>query len=387
MVGATAVVLLVAVVAVRDDTAAVPADLAVAQDEPSPEPSPEPSQDGPVVLAANGLPGLRLGAEGRDGDAWLIETPAGCRMVWDDGGGAAGSDVPPDQPPWQTAAWVVDEEVVSVFISGWDESTEPSDLLRTWLGPTIGSPIQTAQELPGARTVTERPFGGTGPVVHVVTVPERGVEVVYSDLSAEGRFSRSEPGGGRISTVEVRRPAGRACALGETLLATDATSGPGPVVDADGVGLFRLGTPVADLVGAEGVVSHGSAEGSTDDDGGGPCRSFTLDGGPEAQGAVTAVAQDGVVTEVQVWHPGLSTSFGLPAGADVDDVHALFPETADRAPVDWMGVVVDVDGTEVELQMQPEQVWLPDLERPAEGGVLKVGGVTLREPGTQPYAC
>lgn len=416
VVGVTVVALLAAVVAVRGGTAADDADLAVGLDEPLPQPSPGRSQDdgqGTVLLAADGLPGLRLGRAAVDDDGGAAETVAGCRLVRSDLGDSSGTDVSVDQAVWETAAWVVEEEVVSVFVGAWGDSSSPSALLDTFLGPTIGSPVQAAQELDGATTVTERPFGADGPVVTVITVAGRGVETVYSDLPPYGARDTSEQAEGRISTVEVRLPAGRPCTLADTDLppadlppegapgaAADAAVGDGPagdgpvvdgpVMDLDGTGPFRLGTPVADLAGVVGVVDDGAGERLAAGDGRVvTCQSFFLRDGAGSPGVVRATALDGVLTEVRAYGPGLSTTFGLPSGADADDVHALCPETAGRAdPVTGAGViVVDVDGTTVELQMQPARVWLPDLERPVEGGVSTVDGVVVRTPGTLQNIC
>ncbi len=398
VVGVTVVALLVAVVTVRDGTAADDADLAVGPQEPSPVPSPEPSEGGAgpgtVVLGANGLPGLRLGTEALDTPDSFDETPSGCRWVWDEDAGTSGSEVRQEQVTWQAAAWAVDDEVVSVYVAGWDGASSPSERLTSWLGPTLGSPIEAAQELPGATTVTERPFGAAGPVIQVVTVPERGVEVVYSDLPSYGGLGTPETGTGRISTMEVRTPGGRACTLADVFGPPPGEQVPpgGLVVDVDGVGPLRLGTSVAALADLEEVIFRGDGDGdgvTADGRDIMSCLSFSLDGGPDARGFASATAHEGVVTEVQVWDPGLATSFGLPAGADADDVRRLFPETAGRSDPE-MGtspVVVDVDGAPVELQMQPDEVWLPDLERPAQGGVPRLTGVVLRTPGTPQYAC
>ena len=52
------------------------------------------------------------------------------------------------------------------------------------------------------------------------------------------------------------------------------------------------------------------------------------------------------------------------------------------------GVVqVVVDGVTVELQLQSRTEWVPDLERPAEGGVPTVSGVVVRSVGAPLYPC
>lgn len=380
----TGVALLVAVVAVRGGTAADDADLAVGAAEPSPVPS-TPAEE-PVVLAANGLPGLRLGAAPpAASDEWGQDTPAGCEMVWVPLGGDAGFGGTPAQVTWETSAWVVDDEVVSVVLGSWADTSQLSADLETWFGPTFGSPIEAALELPGARSVTEQPFGSQGPAVQVVTVPERGVEVVLSDLPPFGAADRPEAGSGRITTIEVRKPAARTCALSEVADAF-GTGSRGWTVDADGIGPLRLGATVDELQDAEGV----SADGPAGDTGVvTSCQSFSLDGGPGLAGVARAIAVDGVVTEVQVYDTELATSFGLPAGADADAVRARFPEVAGRTGA-MMGsgvVQVVVDEVTVELQLQLRTEWVPELERPAEGGVPTVSGVLVRAPGAPAYPC
>lgn len=392
IVGAATVAgLLLAVLAVRGGTAADEADLA-GPAEPSPAPS-EDTAPGPVVLSANGLPGLRLGARPDQRQGFPEQTTDGCQMVWHDPGGMPGFEVPPGGPTWETGTWVVDDEVVSVVLGTWSERTEVDERLRTWLGPTLGSPVEAAQELPGARTVVERPYGSAGPVVTVVTVPERGVEVVFSDAPA---FTSAGAQGGRITTIEVRKPAARPCALGDVYgSGAGGDSLPGLTVDVDGVGPLRLGTSTEELLDVDGVVaqpvqtggrlSGGQLAEETDADV--VCQPFTLDPPPGADGYVRAVALDGVVTEVWVSGQALTTSFGLAPGADVDEVRARFPALADVSDR-LLGIAnVDVDGVPVRLHLQPEVVWLPDLERPVEGGRLTVAGVVLRTPGTPESPC
>ncbi|MGJ7441553.1 hypothetical protein [Aquipuribacter sp. MA13-6] len=382
--GATAVALLVAVVAVRGGTAADEADLAVNQPEPSPAPSS--AGAGPVLLAANGVPGLRLGTAPPSATESLTqETGAGCLMVWAPLDGPSGVGGTPPQVTWETTAWVVDGEVVSVVLASWSDGTDVTADLETWLGPTFGSPIEAAQELPGARSVTERPFGTLGPAVEVVTVPARGVEVVVSDLPPFGTSDRAGTPAGRITTMEVRKPAARDCALADVADPT-GTGSRGWTVDLDGIGPLRLGLAASELQDAEGVT----ADGLPYDTGAVlSCQSFSLAGGEGLTGVARAVAVDGVVTEVQVYDTDLATSFGLPAGADADDVRARFPEVSGRTgSMMGSGVVqVVVDGVTVELQLQSRTEWVPDLERPAEGGVPTVSGVVVRSVGAPLYPC
>ncbi len=396
MVAATGVALLGAVLAVRGGTAAEDADLA-GPVQPSPAPSEDTGPE-PVLLAANGLPGLRLGTRPDRRQVPMEELANGCQIVWEPGG-TEWVDVSSDGvSAWETAAWVVDDEVVSVVLGTWFHATEVSAGLRTWLGPGFGSPVQAAQELPGARTAVERPYGSTGPVVNVVTVPARGVEVVFSDAPPPGPPG---PGGpdddGRITTIEVRKPAARSCALADTYgsAATGGDSLPGSTVDVDGVGPLRLGATSEQLVDAADVVAEPTVTGgrlaggdlADEADADVVCQSFTLAVPPGADGYVRAVALDGVVTEVWVSGQALTTSFGLAPGADVDDVRARFPELADVSDQLLDVAYVEVDGVPVRLELQRELVWLPDLERPVEGGTLRVAGMVLRTPGTPEFAC
>lgn len=372
---ATAGALLVAVVAVRGDTAAVEADLA-APPEPVPSASEAPVDgltDG-VLVAANGIPGMRLGAAPGDSQGFYEDTPAGCRLVWDEDAGTSGSDVGLSSVQWESSAWVVDGRVVSVFLGSWSEADEASQDLRTWLGPTLGSPLEAAQELPGARSVVERPLGADGPSVTVVTVPGRGVEVVYSD-ALQGGF---EPGPrkGRITTLEVRRPEARVCTFQE--LDPFNPSQEPVTLDIDGVAGVRLGTPVEEMLVAENVTSEGL----------GPpgCRSFSVE---SEQGWVRAIATSDVVTELQVFGR-VATTFGLPAGADTDQVRAAFPELADRSDEVLLAggqTSVQVDGVDIRLDIYPGTVWVPDVERPVTGGPPVVQGITLRTVGEDLASC
>ncbi|WP_380168013.1 hypothetical protein [Jannaschia sp. R86511] len=375
----TGVALLLAVVAVRDGTAAQEADLAGPQEPLPPAPPPE----GPVALSANGVPGLRLGAAPPATGAGEVRTPSGCRMVWvplGEGDAPFGPTVPVS---WETSGWVVDDEVVAVVLGAWSDGADVSADLETWLGPTFGSPIEAAQELPGARTTTERPHGPDGPAVQVVTVPANGVEVVLSDVPTFGGTDLAVTGSGRITTMEVRKPAARACALADAA----GAEGRGWTVDLDGIGPLRLGAAAAGLRRAEGVTVDGPP--GVDPAPATPCQSFSLSGSPGLTGVARAVAVDGVVTEVQVYDSGVGTSFGLPAGADADDVRARFPETANR-PGDTMGsgsVQVVVDGVTVELQLADRSAWVPDVERPVQGGVPTLAAVVVRAPGAPWYPC
>lgn len=376
---AAAAALLVAVLSVRGGTAAEEADLAAGLPVPTTEPSTGPSADARpdhVLVGANGLPGLRLGSATPSG-GFPEPTSAGCTLVWDETSGTQGSTVRLDQVSWDTNAWAMDGAMVSVLVGSWSDVVSPSESVRTWLGPTLGSPIEAAQELPRARTTRERAPGGVGPVVTVVAVPGRGVEVLYSDLPLNSPFDREE---GRITTIEVRRPEARACEMRELYRTTEepATSEP-LTIDADGVGPLRLGATEAELLAAPGVVA--------DDMGGSTgCRAFSWQQGSAAWLRATVV--EGVVTEVTA--SGVAaTSFGLPAGATADEVRARFPELAGRSDelMSRSSTAVDLDGVTLELQLVPAQLWVPEVDRPFDGGPLSVNGVVVRSPGASPYPC
>ena len=53
------------------------------------------------------------------------------------------------QSSWDTSVWVVDGVVSSVVLTRWAPAQEVDPGVRTWLGPTLGSPIEAAEALPG----------------------------------------------------------------------------------------------------------------------------------------------------------------------------------------------------------------------------------------------
>ena len=125
---AAALLLVVGVLATRGGTAAAEDDLLPPAAEPPPSaPSPEPSADvvQAVAVEANGIPGMRLGTDGREllspfggGDVAsggpLQETPGGCATAYEPPGST--------EQNWGAAAWVVDGLVSAVVLSRWDTS-------------------------------------------------------------------------------------------------------------------------------------------------------------------------------------------------------------------------------------------------------------------------
>lgn len=364
--GAAAAALLLGVLAVRSGTAVDQAGLAEAA-PPAPSPSAPDETVVDLLLEANGLPGLRLGTSGAStvSPAHEVQDASGCRLGWHTGL-SEGSDLPGADVDWETNAWVVDGEVVAVVVNRWSDQQQASEVLRTWLGPTLGSPLAAAQELPGARTARHTPFGGDGPTVSVVTVPLDGVEVVFGDAPSwpgprTGRAGTEDPGT-RITSIEVRYPAARACAMEELYAAATGAE----VLDADGAGRVRLGEPVGPLL-ADGLLEEET--GATSPPPG--CRTFVS---PEAELRVTAV--DDVVVSVQAY--GVRrTSFGVQTGDGVDEVRAVFPDLGPVGTAGFASADVEVDGHVVRLEMAEGFDFVPDLERPVLGGPRVVQRFTV----------
>lgn len=363
-----AALLLAGVVVVRGGTAAGESDLVAG---PEPSPSVAAVEDGtpPLVLEANGFPGLRLGTTGDVADELppaLSDAPCGLGS-WT-GPAADGPDVGPS-PDWQTNVWLVDGEIASVVIAAWEVPRTRSSKLGTWLGPTLGSPIETAAELPGARTVRHTPFGPDGVAVTVVVVPSNGVEVVFGDAPAGAPFplQDAEAAAGRITSVELRRPDARVCDL-PGLVDRLRDGGSALTVDAGGIGPVRLGGGVDQLV-ADGVLEP-------DGGGSGPggCRGYR---GADTFG-LNVQARDGAVVSASVWGPA-GTELGVPAGAGPEDLRAAFPQLEGRSDEEMFaeGVEVQLDTSSVRFDLAPQTGSVPDLEGLIEGGRSSVQAVTV----------
>lgn len=212
----SSVLLVVGVLAVRGGSAAGQEDLRPPAAGSSQGPSaPAPPGLQPVVLEPDGLPWARLGSDGdglatatEDRDAAVGGQPGGCVPAWSPTVDASGH-------PWESTVRLLGGEVVSVVLSRPDPTSAELPGLRTWLGPTLGSPLSSAAALPGARTTTLRPSGPDGAVVTTVLVPGSdagGPETLLSD-APRGRASDDEDLG-RTTRIEVRLPAGRACSPG-----------------------------------------------------------------------------------------------------------------------------------------------------------------------------
>lgn len=355
-----AALLLVGVVAVRSGTAAEDVDLAGPAPEPSAGPS-EPPWDG-VVLEANGLPGLRLGTRPAGVVPW---EEGACDPVWDRAGVVSSTSA-----SWQAAGWVRDGRLVSVVLSTWLLDPQVDPLLRTWLGPTLGSPSVAARELPGARPEVHRPFGADGPTVTVTVVPLDGVEVVYGDapVGVGGPGQSDQP---VITSIEVRRPEARACETTDTMVLAGVES-TDLDVDAGGAGPVRLGAPVQPLIDSGVLLEDGQASGGADP----PCRWLSAGDLP-----LSVQAVDGRVVEVSV-HAEAPGAFGLAPGAGVDELVETFPELAGQQELlGWdHSAEVDLGPASLRVDLFPEVRYVPELDQPVLGGEAQVAGYTLRAP-------
>lgn len=368
--GVVATALLLGVVAVRGGTAAQEQDLLTA----GPEVEATAPPDVEVLLEANGTEGARLGTEPAEGsDPGMEDASGACTLVFEPllRAGVTTSSGPPH--PWSTAVWVREDRVVSLLVSSVDGVASGDVGLRTWLGPTLGSPIQAAQELPGARSVLERPFGTDGPAVTVVTVAARGTEVVFGDAPVglpQDRAAGDEAGGpGGITSIEVRYPRARSCD------GSWSAEGPAVEVQADigGVGQVRLGSDPAEVIEAGLLLDDGSASGGADP----VCRWLAPGELP-----VSVQVVDGLVAAIFL-PPTAGEGLGLPADADVSQVAAVFPELAtqqDRVRREHQATV-DLGPSLLQLQFFPEVRGVDDLEVPVFGEELRVSSLSLLAAG------
>ena len=386
---AAAAVLVVGVLAIRSTTAAAEQDLVpMAGPEPSATASAAPVEPGPVVLEANGLPGARLGSSGprlRTGPLYGAEgqvlspddLPGGCVPAWSDYADGTVEE-------YDMSVWLVEGLVSSVVLTRWDPTTAVLAGLRTWLGPTLGSPLAEAAALPGARSATSRPFGATGPAVTVVHVPGSGVDVVFSDAVHD---PASRPDGtagpdataGRITTVEVRHPRARGCSTqaleavraGATVPATDLAMGP------DGVSALPVGTAESVVLARPGVQA-----GSETVPG---CRSYAV--GTASGGRVRVVTLDGLVVMGEAFGP-VPSELGVAAGDTPADVLRAFPQLAERTgdgPPTGTGFVEVVVGDRVvRIELGQAERWVPEVDVPVRGATPEVRSLSVRTATAPP---
>lgn len=378
--------LLVGVLGVRGTTAADEEDLrAAAPPSVSTEPSADPSlggdgEPGQAVLSAGGIDGLRLGepATGlispipHDNRALTADDlPGGCMRAYE-------SSYQGDRT-WEGRAWLVDDVVASVLVTRSNPNLATPAGLSTWLGPTLGSPMEAASELPEARTTTERPFGPDGPQVTVVVAPVDGVEVVFSDAAYE-MDAIPEQARGRVTTIEVRQPRARACSEEELLafsLSTPEPPDPDPVLGLDGLTGAPIGSDATVLEHLPGARAEG--------DGLGGCQAFALRAGG---GRVRVVALDGVVVSASVWGDvGQDTYGDLPfrGGMSAEEVSAAVP--AGAAPPQGTGsgsVEVTLGQRVVQAELLPPIRWVEDVDAPVSAGPPAVFLVTVSDASVDP---
>ncbi|MFC3687742.1 hypothetical protein [Aquipuribacter hungaricus] len=372
------VLLLLGVLTARGGTAADEADLRPPAAEASPAPS-EPAGPEVTVLEADGVPTARLGmdvheladAAGGPGFVGLEEAPPeACLPVWATG--------PDSMPAFETSAWVRDGEVVAVVLSRWDTTTRVVAELETWLGPTLGSPVATASELPGARTTLERPFGAAGPTVTVVHVPAAdGVEVVYADVSS-GYQPGAGAGAGRITSVEVRSPGGRGCSQDAHPVQPEGRDGapvlPPLVMGLDGLDVAPLGSPSAGLaaLGFEGGLGGGPAG----------CEAFWRQDADGSWLSVTAL--DGVVVKVEGDGP-TSPSLGVGAGDSLKAVLRAYPGAVGQGlEAAWATWETTVGQRVVRIDVGLSQRYAADVDLPVMGPPSLVQSVSVRDVATDP---
>jgi hypothetical protein len=268
--------------------------------------------------------------------------------------------------------------VSSVQLTSWEQPGGVLPGVETWLGPTLGSPVESVSELPGARTVTEHPHGTSGPAVTVVRVPLGGVELVASDAQYD-MTSLPEDLSGRITTIEVRHPRARACsqealdAVGPALWGYPQSPGLDLELGLDGITAFPLGTPVQVLDENPGLTRELSQD---------ACAAYS---GTTADGGwVRLVALDGAVAQAEAWGP-VPSAMGLPNHGSEADVRAALPQTWEKYPQALPSrVEVAVGERVVVVDLHPGVAYVPDVDVPVQGGPSLVQGVSVRHAGAEP---
>lgn len=375
---AAGLLLVVGVLGARGSSAVDEADLLPAPPAavaPSPAAS---AADVEVLLVADGVEGMQLGSSGADlarPDFWVspsdgtgtdgaaADPPGGCTLAW--------PAVHEEGRTWSSQAWIVDDEVSAVVITRDDPASLQPPGLDTWLGPTLGSSIGAAGELPRAKTRTEAPFGTDGPQVTVVVVPVDGVEVVYSD-AVFALDDVAEQARGRVTTIEVRHPRARACSgemFDDIAPVAVGEAAPGLVVGRDGLTDAPIGSDEAVLHALPGAQSQG----------GGVCEAFLL---PVDGGTIRAVTVSGVTAMASVEGEVADEVYGdLPfrVGMTSEEVSASTPPEAGQ-PVEAGDEMVEVTLGErvVRADLQPLWRWVDDVEVPVSGGPPVVHRVSVR---------
>lgn len=378
---AVCLLLVLGVLVVRGDSAAEEEDLRAATESPSEPPVDDAVKPAEVLLTADGMEGMRLGTP----KAGLVspvfgsgprpvtadDLPAGCMPAYESGYEEART--------WDSQAWLVDDTVTAVLITRRNPNLATPAGLDTWLGPALGSPIEAAEELPGARTRTERPTGAQGPEVTVVVVPADGVEVVFSDIVFDLR-AVPEQARGRVTTIEVRLPRARACsqeALSEFSPVTLEETAADTAISLDGVTGAPIGSDAAVVRDLPGVHAQNSGlEG---------CEAFLLSAG---HGLLRVVAVDGVVASASVWGDVSEDSWDeLPfrIGMSAEEVSAAIPEGAEPVPAaSPEAVEVRLGKRLVRVDLAPPWRWVEDVEIPVSGGPPVVHTITVQDAEVDP---
>ncbi|WP_340290530.1 hypothetical protein [Aquipuribacter hungaricus] len=377
--------LVVGVLGVRGDSAADEEDLrAEAPSTLTAEPSVDDrAEPGAVRLAADGIEGMRLGSPGT-GFAWPILGSGGDPVAADDLPGGCmpsyGSGSVQGRT-WDTGAWLVDDVVSAVLVSRRNTNLVTPAGLSTWLGPTLGSPVEAASELPGARTRTERPAGAQGPEVTVVVASADGVEVVFSDVVFDVE-AVPEEARGRITTIEVRHPRARACS--EEALASFSPSalegvGTDQVLGLDGLTAAPIGSDATVLEDLPGAQPQGGGLGG--------CEAFFLSTGT---GSVRVVAVDGVVVSTSLWGDagdGTYGEFPFRLGMTAEEVSAAVPAEAGPAlEIGTDAVEVTLGQRLIRLDLAPPVHWVEDVDVPVSHGPPAVFTITVQDLGVSDEA-
>jgi len=204
------------------------------------------------------------------------------------------------------------------------------------------------------------------------------VEVVFSDAGYDLE-SLPEADRGRITTLEVRHPRARPCAMQDVQAlfpsSTDGGSETLPVsVGLDGLAAAPLGTPVDVVRALPGITAEPDVMGG--------CENFYLVTADDA--SVRLVIVDGVLVLVQAYGP-VDTDLGVAPGDSVADVQAAYPQLAARGEAIAPGTVeVVLQDRVLGIDLWPAQAWVPEVDVPVTGGPPVVAGVTVRDGAVDP---
>lgn len=364
-------VLLVAALLARPgtaaDDAAVEATRASLEATPVPTAAPvpdDPLPGGTAVVRADGVDGLRLGMSAAEvvaaGYSVQAQPVGGCRRV---SPGLADTGPGPG-----VAGWLVDERLAAVSVD------DRSGTTASYLGPGIGDTLDDlpTEGLLRAATAVPVPWQEAPVSVDVAWVrPSPGVRVAFADLTGDGS----------VDHVQVREDAAEGCPVAERD-AREAETAALPVLDLQGRGDLRIGTPLPEAAALVSVVDEGDSANGAADDGAPSCRLAMGDGEPGLLYLVLADAGPGEPVVRGITVDAGTTDAGLAVGDPAEQVAEAYPGLTTAFLEDrWtQGLSADwqLPGGVLRLWPSREQVPVVEVDAVLRGprdvvGLLQVG--------------